>query len=60
MGDKNVHSFAKSVSPKVNIIALLEFELAYYDVASQALQPISHGVSPLFLDELLSIINDFD
>ena len=32
--DKGIHIFPKSISPKVNIIAWLEFELAYYDVCS--------------------------
>ena len=31
--DKGVHSFPKSICPKVNVIALLEYELAYYDSA---------------------------
>ena len=37
-----IHTFPKGISPKVNVIALLEFELAYYDVA---VQHISHGDS---------------
>ncbi len=32
--DKGVHTFAKGISPKVNVIVRLEFELAYYDVAA--------------------------
>ena len=31
--DKQVHTFPEDICPKVNIIMLLEFELAYYDVA---------------------------
>ena len=31
--DKGVHTFPKGVCPKVNVIARLEFELAYYDSA---------------------------
>ena len=27
------HAFPKSIKPKLNFITLLEFELAYYDVA---------------------------
>ena len=34
-----VHAFSKGISPKVNVIARLEFELAFYDVA---VQNISH------------------
>ena len=29
--DKGVHSFPKGICPKVNVIALLEYELAYHD-----------------------------
>ena len=29
--DKGVHTFPKGICPKVNIIARLEYELAYYD-----------------------------
>ena len=31
--DKGIHAFLKHISPKVNVIARLEFDLAYYDVA---------------------------
>ena len=31
-GDKRVHTFPKGISPKVNVIARLEFELINYDV----------------------------
>ena len=27
-----IHAFPKGISPKVNVLARLEFELAYYDV----------------------------
>ena len=29
--DKGVHTFLKGICPKVNVIARLEYELAYYD-----------------------------
>ena len=29
--DKGVHAFHKDICPKVNVIARLEYELAYYD-----------------------------
>ena len=32
MKDKGVHAFLKSISPKVNVIERLEFELAYSNV----------------------------
>ena len=31
-GDKRVHAFPNGISPKVNIMARLAFELVYYDV----------------------------
>ena len=31
--DKGVHTFPKGISPKVNVIVRLEYELAYYDSA---------------------------
>ena len=37
MGDKRVHIFPKSSSPKLNVIEWLEFELGYFEVAVQQL-----------------------
>ena len=31
--DKRVHTFSEGICPKVNVIARLEYELAYYDSA---------------------------
>ena len=31
--DKGVHTFPKGICPKINVIARLEYELAYYDSA---------------------------
>ena len=31
--DKGVHTFPKGICPKVNVIARVEYELAYYDSA---------------------------
>ena len=33
LGDKGIQDFPKGISPKVNVIAWLEFELTHYDVA---------------------------
>ena len=33
MENKGVHTFPKGICPKVNVIARLEYELAYYDSA---------------------------
>ena len=43
LGDKRVHILADSISPKVNVIARLGFEHAYYDVATSALDTTSQG-----------------
>ena len=32
-GDKGVHTFTKGISPKVTVIACLEFKLAYFEAA---------------------------
>ena len=37
--DKGVHNIPKCTCPKVNVIAWLEIELAYYD---SAVQPLRH------------------
>ena len=37
--DKEVHTLPKDISPKINVIAWLAFELAYYDFA---VQHVSH------------------
>ena len=42
-GNERSHTFPKGISLKVNVIALLGFELAYYDVAAKH---ISLGVFP--------------
>ena len=42
-GDKRIHTFPQVISPKVNIIARLEFELA---CSNLAVQPLHHGESP--------------
>ena len=33
--NKRFHAFPKGISPKVNVIAQLNFELAYYDIVVQ-------------------------
>ena len=35
LGDKGVHSFPEGISPKVNVIERLEFELVYFKAAIQ-------------------------
>ena len=34
-GNKEIHAFDEDISPKVNLITCLEFELAYNDFAVQ-------------------------
>ena len=50
---EGVHTFLKGICPKVNVIARLEFELAYYDVAVQLFSYNSMGTLP-FIDVNLS------
>ena len=38
---KGVHTFPRGISPKVNVVVRLEFELTYFEVA---VQPFSHYV----------------
>ena len=44
--DKEVHTFPEGIYPKVNVIALLEFELAYYDSAVQRFNPYTTRIPP--------------
>ena len=50
--DKGFHAFTKSISLKVNVIAWLEFELTYYDIA------VKH-VNHLTLVILLGILQSY-
>ena len=38
-----VHSISESIIPKLNVIARLEFEFAYYDVIAQHFNPYAMG-----------------
>ena len=42
MGDKEFHTFPKGIRAKVNIIARLEFELAYFEVTVKLLRHFNH------------------
>ena len=44
--DKEVYTFPKGLSPKVNMIAPLEFELAYHDIAVQHVSHDTMGTPP--------------
>ena len=41
--DKRIHAFPKGICQKVNVIALLEFELTYYNVAAQHVNNYAMG-----------------
>ena len=41
--DKGVHTFPKGICPKVNVIARLEYELAYYDSIALTITPRGHS-----------------
>ena len=45
--DKVIHTFLKSIGPKVNLIDRLEFELAYYDVAVEYISHYATGTLTL-------------
>ena len=40
--------FLKGICPKVNVIARLEFELAFFDVAFEHVNHYTTGTSPVF------------
>ena len=42
--DWRVYIFSKDISPKVNIIVQLEFELAYFDIAVQLFSYYASGI----------------
>ena len=44
--DKGVHSFPKGICPKVNVIARLELELAYYDSAVRRFNHYTTRIPP--------------
>ena len=44
--DKGVHAFTKGICPKVNEIARLEFELAYYDCVVRRFDHYSMRIFP--------------
>ena len=43
---KVVHTFAKGICPKVNVIAQLEYELTYYDSAVHRFNPYTTRTPP--------------
>ena len=45
--DKRVHTFPKGISPKVNVIARLEFELIYFKMQSSTLVITPQELAPL-------------
>ena len=45
--DKEVHTFPKDICPRVNLVAWLEFELAYYDSAVQLFNPYTMRTPPV-------------
>ena len=50
--DKGFHNIPKGIRPKVNIIAQLEFELAYYDVTMQHISYYKIETTPHFTAEI--------
>ena len=46
--DKGVHTFPKGICPKVNVIARLEYELAYYDSAVHRFNDYTTRIPPRY------------
>ena len=44
--DKEDHIFSKDISPKVNVIEEVEFEIAYYDVLVKYVNHYTTGTFP--------------
>ena len=47
--DKDAHIFPKGISPKVNVLARLGFELVYYDVVVQYVSHYTKRIPPYFI-----------
>ena len=45
--DKGAHNFPNGICPKVNVIARLEYELAYYDSAAQRFNHYTTRTTPM-------------
>ena len=54
--DKGVYTFPKSICPKVNVIARLEYKLAYYD---SAVHRFNHYTTRTTLQVLMKICLNF-
>ena len=48
--DKGVHTFPKGICPKVNVIARLEYELAYYDSTVYRINHYTSRTPPINLE----------
>ena len=48
--DKGDHAFPKGISPEVNVMALQEFELAYFKVTVQHFNHCAWSSLPYFLN----------
>ena len=44
--DKGVHTFPKGICPKVNVIARLKYELAYFDSADHRFKHYTTKIPP--------------
>ena len=49
-GDKRIHTFSKGIRLKVNVIAILEFELSYFKVTVQHFSHYATGTSSSYED----------
>ena len=52
--DKGIHTFPKGICPKVNVIARLEYELAYYDSAVHRFNHYTTRTPPSAIEQIFS------
>ena len=54
--DKGVHTFPKGICPRVNVIARLEYELAYYDSAVHGFNHYTKTTPPFYNRTFISLL----
>ena len=56
MKDKEVHTFSKGISPKVNVLAWLEFELASFETSVMLFSHFA-TLTLLFIDTVSALLS---
>ena len=57
VGYKGINTFPKIISPKVNVITWLEFELAYFEAAVQHFTHYTTRIQPCFHFRILLFVS---